>query len=95
MEVQERDNLNIIRNKARMKVTVLKKTEDENKPKYEVTKSKWIMTSGKEIRESWAEDYKNGIKHQFKVVNEEPKQFQFNVLYVLANGKVLWSFVEE
>ncbi len=91
MEFKEKDSLSIIKGKARMKITVLDKNDEGV---YKVVNEKWVTTSRKEIIDSWTEDYKNGIKHQFKIVNSKPEKFQVNVLYILADGKVLWAYVE-
>lgn len=86
----------IIKSSARMKITALEKVEDaEGGTSLKVTDSKWVKVRGKEIRESLAEDREAGIEHSIEIVDEAPDKFQLNTLYILRDGKVLWTFVEK
>lgn len=87
---------NIVKSNARMKITILEKiTTQDGNSSLKVIDSKWVKTSGKEIRDSLAEDREAGIEHPIEIVDEAPNKFQFNTLYILRNGKVLWAYVEK
>lgn len=77
--------------KFRMKVTILEKTEDS----YKVVGSQWLKSSGKEFMESIKEDRANGIDRTIEIVNEEPKAFKVNQIYMLRNREVVWVYMDK
>lgn len=86
----------IVGSKILMSVTMLEKVEDEEgKSSLKVIDNKLFKMSGKEFRVSLEEDRLAGVKHTVEIVNEKPKQFQINGIYILADGKKAWAYAEK
>lgn len=80
--------------KFRMKIAALEKIETEDGPTYKVVNSKWVKGNRKEFMDSIFEDLDNGIERTIEVVNEEPKKFKINQIYMLATRDVVWIYME-
>ena len=80
--------------KFRMKVSSLEKVETDEGPSYKVAKSEWVKGNGKQFRDSIREDLENGMDRTIEVVNEEPKKFKINQIYMLATRDVVWVYIE-
>lgn len=50
--------------------------------------------SRQEFKRSMYDDKINGIDHKVEIVNKKPEQFQFNMLYILADGSRMWVWIE-
>ena len=86
----------IVGAKILMSVTMLEKVEDENgNSSLKVIDNKLFKMSGKEFRVSLEQDRLSGVKHTVEIVNEKPKQFQINGIYILADGKKAWAYAEK
>lgn len=86
----------IVKAKILMSVTMLEKIEDEDgNSSLKVIGNKLFKMSGKEFRVSLEQDRLSGIKHTIEIVNEKPKQFQINGIYILADGKKAWAYAEK
>lgn len=78
----------------RMCITKLKKNENDEK-RFEIIDSKWIKCSGKKFREDFFESRENGENLTIEIVNEKPKDFKINQLYMLATRDIVWVWVED
>lgn len=77
-----------------MKVTILRK-DKENEKGYKVVDSKLFKSSRREFLDSLQEDRENGINHEIEIVYKEPDKFKINQIYMLADRKKIWVYVEE
>ena len=78
-----------LNNKFNLKISSFEK-ENEN---LKLKSSEWIKTSRKSFEKDLVEyEEKNGIKIPIEVVNAPPAQFQFNHLYIRADGKNAYLF---
>ena len=50
--------------------------------------------SRQEFNRSMFDDKLDGIEHKIEIVNKKPEQFQFNMLYILADGSRIWVWIE-
>ena len=41
------------------------------------------------------DDERNGIEHEFEIVQEKPVNFVLNKIYVLADGSRMWIYLEK
>jgi hypothetical protein len=86
----------IVKSKILVNVTMLEKIEDKDGiTSLKVIGNKIFKMSGKEFRANLTEDENNKINHTIEIVNEKPKQFQINAIYILADGKKAWVYVEK
>ena len=84
----------ILKNNFLMKVTQLEKVEDENgKQNLKVTDSKWVKCNAKDFEESVYFDRAAGIEHKVQVVTQAPEKFQFNTVYISADGKQAYTYI--
>lgn len=81
--------------KFRMKVTTLEKQETENGPAYKVINSEWIKGNAKQLRESVRAEIAEGKTRTIEIVNEEPKKFKINQIYMLRTRDVVWIYKEQ
>ena len=77
----------IIKSKATLIVSYFEKTNDKLIRCDEIT----TRISGKEFMNSINEDREKGIDHKIEVVSEKPERFQMGVIYVRADGKMIWT----
>lgn len=92
---QERD-LNVYpKAKFRMKITTLEKQETENGPAYKVLNSEWVKGNAKELRESIKAELAEGKNRTIELVDEEPKKFKINQIYMLRSRDVVWIYKEQ
>lgn len=77
----------VIKSKATLIVSYFEKNDDKLVKCHEVT----IRIRGKEFMNSINEDKENGIDHKIEIVNEKPERFQMGVIYVRADGKMIWT----
>ncbi len=92
---QERD-LNVYpKAKFRMKITTLEKQETENGPAYKVLNSEWVKGNAKELRESIKAELAEGKNRTIELVDEEPKKFKVNQIYMLKTRDVVWIYKEQ
>lgn len=85
----------IVKNTILMNVTMLEKVEDEEgKTSLKVTGNKIFKMSGKQFRTDLELDRLDKVNHTVEIVNEKPKQFQINAIYILADGKKAWVYAE-
>jgi hypothetical protein len=84
-------NERVVKSNFLMKITSLKKTDEG----YKVISSEWVKNRAKDFYESLEEDKKKGITHEIEIVAAAPINFQVNKIYVLANGKRAWVFIDK
>lgn len=73
-----------------MKITEFEKVEGENNETLlKVTKENWVQIRGKDLENSLKES-----NRKVEIVYGAPKNFQFGVLYILADGKKAWVYKE-
>ena len=85
----------IVKNSILMNVTMLEKVEgEEGTTSLKVTGNKIFKMSGKQFRTDLELDRLDNVKHTVQIVSEKPKQFQVNAIYILADGKKAWVYVE-
>ena len=54
-----------------------------------------VKMSGKEFPVSLEQDRLSGAKHTVEIVNQKPDTFKINAIYILADGKQAWVYVED
>lgn len=86
----------ILKSNFLMKVTQLEKIVDEdNKEHLKVSDTKWIKVRAKEFEESLYFDRIEGKNHKILIVTSEPDKFQLNTVYIRADGKRAWTYIEK
>lgn len=84
--------VDFLKSKVKVKLSLF----SEKDGSLNLIKSKWEIMKKKDIRSSFDEEKdKNGEFPKHEIVYAEPKQFQFNVFYFLADGKKGWIFLKE
>ena len=80
----------IFKSKILMKITEFEKVEGENnETSLKVTKENWVQIRGKDLEDSLRES-----NRKVEIVYGTPKNFQFGVLYILADGEKAWVYKE-
>lgn len=86
----------IVKSKINLRVFLMEKQElDKGKLTYKKIDTNSIFMSGKEFRRELTKDFLNGIDHDIQIVNEEPKTFKMNQLFIRADGAVAWAYIEK
>lgn len=78
-----------LKSRFNLKVQIFEKENDKIKLK----KSEWNTVKRKEFESDYNKEKANGFEMPIEVVNEPPARFQFNHLYIRADGKVAYLFV--
>lgn len=89
-------NKNLLKSSFLITITLMEKVEDEEGN----STLKVIDTiSEKMSRTNFIydinEDERNGIEHEFEIVQEKPTNFVLNKIYVLADGSRMWVYLEK
>lgn len=74
-------------------ILVKREIDEEGKGIFKVIDSKNENVRASDFQKSLQEDRDNGIDHELKVVNAKPVNFQFNVIYVRADGERVWAWI--
>lgn len=89
-------NKNLLKSSFLITITLMEKVEDEEGN----STLKVIDTiSEKMSRTNFIydinEDERNGVEHEFEVVQEKPVNFVLNKIYILADGSRIWVYLEK
>lgn len=89
-------NKNLLKSSFLITITLMEKVEDEEGN----STLKVIDTINEKMsRNNFIydinEDERNGIKHEFEVVQEKPINFQINKIYILADGSRMWVYLKK
>lgn len=74
-------------------ILVKREIDNEGKGIFKVIDSKNEKIRASDFQKSLQEDRDNGIEHEMKMVNAKPTNFQFNVIYVRADGERVWVWL--
>lgn len=74
-------------------ILVKREIDKEGKGVFKVVDSKNENIRASDFQKSLQEDRDKGIKHEVKIVNAKPTNFQFNVIYVRADGERVWVWL--
>lgn len=85
----------IVKSKIILVVSNLETGEnEEGVPQFKVVGTKSITMNGKEFRTTLTEDFLDGIEHKVEIVTEKPSTFAVNQIFIRADGKMAWTFIE-
>lgn len=85
----------IVKSKIQVKIVKLEKSEDEDKKNpHKVIDTIYTTMSGKEFRRSMELDYADGEDNRIEIVSEAPSTFKMNCIYLRADGKAAWVYVD-
>lgn len=93
--IKQREKWDILSSKVQLRITYLKKDELDGKIRYVPTNTHFFSVKGKNLKESFECDRKDGIDHEVEIVFERPETFKVNQVFIRADGKVVWSYIEE
>lgn len=74
-------------------ILVKREINDEGNEAFKVVDSKNENMRASDFQKSLQEDRDKGINHLVKMVNAKPTNFQFNVIYVRADGERAWVWI--
>lgn len=74
-------------------ILVKREIDNEGKDVFKIIDSKNENMRASDFQKSLQEDRDKGINHAIKTVNGKPNNFQFNTLYMRADGERMWVWV--
>lgn len=74
-------------------ILVSQSIDEDGKNVFKVIDGKNEKVKASDFHRSLQEDRDKGINHEIKVVNSKPTNFQFNVIYVRADGERVWIWL--
>ena len=81
------------KNRFNLKISLFEKVKEGDKESLKLINSKWVKVKAKEFEESLREEEAKGISHKIEKCSSAPVKFQFNTIYLRADGKVAWVFL--
>lgn len=89
-------NRNLLKSSFLITITLMEKVEDEEgNSTLKVIDTINEKMSRKNFIYDINEDERNGIEHEFEVVQEKPINFQINKIYILADGSRMWIYLKK
>ena len=74
-------------------ILVKREINEDGEGVFKVIDSKNENVRASDFQKSLQEDRDNGVEHEIKMVNAKPTNFQFNVIYVRADGERVWVWL--
>lgn len=74
-------------------ILVKREINEDGEGIFKVIDSKNENVRASDFQKSLQEDRDNGVEHELKIVNAKPVNFQFNVIYVRADGERVWAWI--
>lgn len=74
-------------------ILVKREVNEEGKGIFKIIDSKNENMRASDFQKSLQEDRDKGINHTLKTVNAKPTNFQFNIIYVRADGERAWVWI--
>ena len=86
----------LVKSKFLLTATLMEEvTDEEGNKKLKVAGQINDQMRGKDFTRSMYEDKLKDIEHKIEIVNTKPEQFQFNVIYILADGTRMWVWLKK
>ena len=82
----------VFKSKILLIVTEMIKEKDNEQTIYQVVNKHYENISGCALESSLKEEKELGRVRTVKIVNHEPEQIEFGVVYVLLGGKRAWIY---